>query len=272
MTRREFLTAVLGAPVALAACRSRRPPPTPPGRLLGTSPALGHRLIRAPAPPSSRPPERVGVCIVGGGIAGLSAAWRLRRGGFDDLLVLEAEPQPGGTSASGGDEATMFPWGAHYICVPTAPNPALLELLGELGVVEGVDPRGEPRFAEEVLCRAPQERLFLHGAWWEGLYPTALATAGDLAQLKAFHARMGEWAGRRDGQGRRAFALPLARASRDPEILALDRLSMAQYLDQQGFTSPTDLSYRLELQEKGGEPYAIFADVDFSRLDRVGER
>lgn len=35
---------------------------------------------------------------------------------------------------------------------------------------------------------------------------------------------------------------------------------------------PTYLSYSLELQEKGEEPYVIFTDVAFARLDRLGER
>jgi hypothetical protein len=35
---------------------------------------------------------------------------------------------------------------------------------------------------------------------------------------------------------------------------------------------PTYLSYSLELQETGEEPYAIFKDVAFAQLDRLGER
>ena len=235
MTRREFLLAVLGAPAALAACRDR-PRARFGGRLLGQSDKLGHRLLRREALPAAEP-ERVGVCIVGAGIAGLSAAWRLLRAGFDDFVLLEAEPHPGGTSASGACEATRFPWAAHYICAPTSQERALVELLNEMGVVEGTFPDGEPRFAEEVLCRAPQERLFFQGAWWEGLYPAAGASNDDLKQLKAFNAEMDLWSARRDGQGRRAFALPIARGSDDPEFTALDGLSMATFLDQRGYGS-----------------------------------
>ena len=41
------------------------------------------------------------VVIVGGGMAGLSAAWRLDKRGFHDFVVLEMEPQAGGNSRSG---------------------------------------------------------------------------------------------------------------------------------------------------------------------------
>jgi phytoene dehydrogenase-like protein len=236
MTRREFLLAVLGAPVALAACRSRTRARFG-GRLLGQSDKLGHRLIRREKLPATEP-ERVGVCIVGGGIAGLSAAWRLLRAGFDDFVVLEAEPQPGGTSASGKSPATNFPWAAHYVCAPTREERALMALLSEMGVVEGVDADGEPRFAEEVLCRAPQERLFFQGAWWEGLYPGAGASREDLRQLKVFNAEMDAWSARKDERGRRAFALPVARGSDAPAFTSLDQISMATFLDQRGLSSP----------------------------------
>src|SRR5262249_48635270 len=45
------------------------------------------------------------------------------------------------------------------------------------------------------------------------------------------------WVGWRDGKGRRAFTLPAAACSDDPEVTALDRQSMAEWLDRRGFTS-----------------------------------
>ena len=38
---------------------------------------------------------------VGGGIAGLSAAWRFLKAGFRDFVLLELESDPGGTARSG---------------------------------------------------------------------------------------------------------------------------------------------------------------------------
>src|SRR6185369_10005123 len=86
-TRREVLATMLGLPAALAACRSGQPPPPlPAGEIVGASDLIGHRIrdgLRVS--PSADQWERVGVVIVGGGIAGLSAAWQLLRAGFEDF-------------------------------------------------------------------------------------------------------------------------------------------------------------------------------------------
>ena len=56
--------------------------------------------------------------IVGGGMAGLSAAWRLDKRGFHDFVLLEMERQAGGNSRWGENEISKFPWAAHYVPVP----------------------------------------------------------------------------------------------------------------------------------------------------------
>ncbi len=236
MTRRELLTAFLGAPAALAACRSSAPAVPVPGRLLGQSVELGHRLRDGfrPEPPAW---VKAGVVIVGAGAAGLSAAWKLARAGFTDFVVLELEDHPGGTSASGHNEVSAFPWGAHYVPAPPRESRALVELLREMSVVEGEDAAGRPVIGEEFLCRAPQERLFFAGRWQEGLYPRYGESREDARQHAAFDAEVARWVGTRDGAGRRAFAVPSALAADLPELDALDRISMAEWLRQRGLGS-----------------------------------
>jgi hypothetical protein len=117
-------------------------------------------------------------------------------------------------------------------------NRLLSSLLDEMGILEGRNPDGEPVVAEQFLVRDPQERVFYKGRWYDGLYLHAGATAEDRAQLKAFQAEINRWVGWRDGRGRRAFALPVATGSDDAEVTALDRLTMAEWLDRHGFTSP----------------------------------
>ncbi len=107
-----------------------------------------------------------------------------------------------------------------------------------MDVVEGEDATGEPIFGEHVLCRDPHERIFFRGHWYDGLYLHAGASADDLAQRKAFFREVDHWVGWRDGRGRRAFALPMSTGSDDAEAAALDRLSMAEWLDRREFTSP----------------------------------
>jgi len=236
LSRRELLTACLGAGAALAGCR-RAPSIRFEGELLGQSAAAGHRLREGFRPPPVRR-ERAAVAILGAGVAGLSAAWRLERRGLRDFTVLELEAEAGGTSRSGHNGVTAFPWGAHYVPAPLEAEGDLAELLREMGVVEGVDDAGRPRVGEQFLCRAPQERLFFAGAWAEGLYPRFAASAEDLRQLRAFEAEMDGLVGARDDRGRRAFVLPTAGSGRIPELDALDGLSMAEYLDRRGLNSP----------------------------------
>lgn len=226
LTRREILTAFLGAPFAALACRERVPP-LPPGQLAGASHEVGHRLRGAI---SHRPSEweTHDVVIVGAGIAGLAAAWRLKREGIKDIVLLELEPAVGGTSRA----AASYPWGAHYIVAPSEADRVTTQLLEEMGVLE----KGAP--AEQFLVRDPEERLFYRGRWYEGLYLHAGASHEDLRQLRAFEAEIARWSAWRDAQGRRAFEIPMALSSDDPEVTALDAMSMAQWMDARGFTSP----------------------------------
>jgi protoporphyrinogen oxidase len=237
MHRRELLTLFLGAPAALAACRGKPPEPRFAGRLLGQSHEVGHRLRDGFRPEPERF-ERASVVIVGAGAAGLSAAWKLARSGFRDFVVLELEDHPGGTSASGKNDVSAFPWGAHYVPVPPRESRALIELLREMGTVEGEDDAGRPIIAEEQLCRAPQERLFYAGTWHEGLYPRYGETREEARQLRAFEAEIARWVAFKDDRGRRAFAVPTALAADHPDLDALDRQSIAQWLAERRLTSP----------------------------------
>src|ERR1700694_4895848 len=116
-------------------------------------------------------------------------------------------------------------------------NTALVGLMNEMGILEGNDQNGEPVVAEQFICRDPQERVFYRGRWYEGLYLHAGESAEDQAQLKAFHAEIDRWVAWRDGKGRRAFAIPTAHGSDDAEVTALDKTTMADWLEKRGFTS-----------------------------------
>ncbi len=243
ITRRELLAGFLGVPWLIASgCRSGKAvAELPPGELVGASAELGHRIRDRTGETIEVPADRWRqhrVVVVGAGVGGLSAARRLVMAGIDDVLVLELEPAAGGTARSGRSSVTAFPWGAHYVPAPLRENRALVALLKELGAVEGVDAHGDPVIAEQFLCRDPQERIFYKGRWYEGLYLEAGATAEDRRQLERFESAVDRWVAWRDGRQRPAFAIPMALASDDPAVTELDRLSMAEWLDRNGFTSP----------------------------------
>lgn len=217
MIRRTFLSAAL---VGIPAKGGRNIT----GSFVLDAYPLGHRLRDRAAFPSPLRVERRPLVIVGGGMAGLSAAWRLRKRGFRDFVVLEMEPQAGGNSRWGENEVSRYPWAAHYVPVPNRESTLVRELFADLGLV---DAAGE--FAERHLCHSPQERLHIHGRWQEGLEPEVAATRQDHEQYRRFNDLIVEH------RATKQFTIPMAVGAKPSP---LDRLTMNQWLDQHRLTSP----------------------------------
>ena len=234
--RRDFLRTVGAA--ALAGCAPSGKPALPPGELLGMSQALGHRLHNGGFPAWSET-RKTGVLIVGAGISGLSAAWTLARAGVDDFLLLDMESEAGGNSRAGQSPLVAYPWGAHYLPFPTRESTAVRELLAELGVLQGDPAAATPSYEERYLCATPQERIYRNGLWEEGLLPHRGIAAAEREMQHRFHERMEELKQARGRDGRRVFAIPMELSSRDPEWLALDRISFSQWLNDNGYTAPS---------------------------------
>lgn len=238
ISRRDLIQALLGSSaLMLPGCRQHPLPDE--GELLAPNFKLGHRLRDSQWQAAIEAPQwqSVPVVIVGAGIAGLAAGYRLLKSGMRDFVILELERETGGTSRSGQTGKFLYPWGAHYITTPMAENVDLIELLCEMQIVEQVDPAGQPVVAEQYLCREPEERLFQNGRWIDGLYPADGATEEDQRQMQQFHETIRELSQRRDAEGRRGFAIPLASSSRDAQFTDLDQISMAQWLTQHGWDS-----------------------------------
>ena len=239
MRRRDFLASLAAAGLSsLAGCRAPAAPGLPPGGWSGPSFDLGH-LLREPGklPPPSET-LKIPVAIVGGGIGGLSAAWKLAKSGFRDFQLFELETAPGGNSRAGRNAVSEYPLAAHYLPLPPPEARAVRELLAELGVLEG-DPRAlRPRYDERYLCATPQERLYRNGWWQDGLLPQHGVSQAEQAQYRRFYALMETFKQRRDG-GRRAFSLPMAGSSQARDLQALDRVTMRDWLLAQGLDSPS---------------------------------
>jgi hypothetical protein len=225
--------AVAGGGLAVAL---EREAPLPPGALGGADLARGHRLRDGGFPAPSRFDE-VDLLIAGGGVAGLSAGWRLQDAGFTRFRLLELEDQVGGNARSGRNAISAYPLGAHYLPVPNREAKAVRHLLRQLGVITG-DQGGVPVYDPEQLCADLQERLFWQGRWQEGLVPRTGLSAQDRIDLAAFERVMAEYSKRVDSEGRPAFAVPMAYSARDPDLVALDRIDFATWLDRQGWHSP----------------------------------
>jgi glycine/D-amino acid oxidase-like deaminating enzyme len=196
------------------------------GQFVNDSFPTGHRLRDHSHFATPSRTEEFPIVIVGGGMAGLSAAWRLKKRGFHDFVLLEMEAQPGGNSRWGENEITAYPWAAHYVPVPDTRATLVRELFEELGVFK------DGKWDERRLCFAPQERLFLHGRWQEGIEPETEATSRDREDYIRFRDMMAHF--RASGE----FTIPMERgAEKGARPSPLDRLSMQDWLGQNRFTS-----------------------------------
>jgi phytoene dehydrogenase-like protein len=239
LSRRELLAGLIGTSAGLlAGCESRGSALPPAGEILSPNYSVGHRIRDGfrPQPASDRWQE-TDVVVIGGGISGLAAAWRLRNSGLNRFVILELETSPGGTSRSGHSSLTAYPWGAHYVPVPMPEDRPLIAILREMKIIDRLEADGTPVVGEQYLCRDPGERVFVDGTWYEGLYPSAGATSRDLDELREFRAEIARWVAWRDGKGRRAFAIPIATGSDDPEVTVLDSISMSEWIRRHGWSS-----------------------------------
>jgi hypothetical protein len=223
VSRREFVaTAASLAAAALVGCAPKTDRRIE-GGFADDGGARGHGLRDRARLPAPRRTVRVPVVIVGGGIAGLSAAWRLAGRGFEDFVVLEMEDQAGGNARWGENEVSAYPWAAHYVPLPGRETVLVRELFADLGVFR------DGAWDETALVFAPKERLFRWGEWREGLREPLADTPAERDELRRFDLRMAEL--RAMGE----FTLPMALGAKPSP---LDGVSMARWLEAEGFRSP----------------------------------
>jgi hypothetical protein len=206
-------------------------------RLSGTNHILGHRLRIKDFPKPARQIQ-IPYLIIGGGISGLSAARQFSKRGIDNFLVVELESYLGGNSANGENKYSKFPLGAHYLPLPNLADAELVRFLEEEKIIIGRDGNGLPVFDEAQLVFSPQERLFFRNGWQEGLVPKAHYT-----EFQPFFDQMEIFRKAKGSDGKFLFDIPLVKSSTDAEFKALDKLSMAQWMEQRGFTAPLLLEY-----------------------------
>jgi hypothetical protein len=221
-----------------------------PCRLLGPSRALGH-ILRDPAalararatPISDQTILYKKVVIIGGGMAGLSAAWWLKKNHFDDFVLLELEKEVGGNAACGKNEWGSYPWGAHYVPIPNPESAYVRQLFEELKIIQGYSQAGEPIYDDLMLCHEPQERLYKDGSFHEGLVPKRGLQAAEAADIARFFAMMVAFRQAKGKDGKAAFAIPLDLSSSEERFRDLDKMTMSKWLADNGFKTGPLLWY-----------------------------
>lgn len=184
---------------------------------------MGHRIRDHAQFPAPKQELRVPLVIVGGGCAGLCAAYRLLTHGFRDFVLLEMEDAAGGNARHGENEVSSYPWAAHYLPVPGPHATWVREMCEEFGLLR------DGRWDEMHLCHSPQERLFLHGRWQESIEPDIGSNKRDHEQFQRFQRLIAE--AKASGQ----YTIPMERGA--PANAALDRISFLQWMREQKFDS-----------------------------------
>jgi glycine/D-amino acid oxidase-like deaminating enzyme len=221
LTRRQFAGPFL---VGLTAKGDRRID----GQFVNDGFPLGHKIRDHAAFASPKQTRKIPLVIVGGGCAGLSAAWRLQKKGFRDFVLLEMEPQAGGNARWGENEVSRYPWAAHYLPVPNKESALVRELCEELGLLE------DGKWNERYLCFSEQERLYMNHRWQNGIEPEVGATPRDREQYQRFADRMREF--RATGQ----FTKPIDIGAKPSP---LDAMTFADWMKQERFDSELLLWY-----------------------------
>ena len=236
MRRRTFLTSTAAA-AALGAAGYFKLEHLPvtvnyPGR------EAGHRLRAGLPPRTAANAGRFDVIVVGSGLAGLTAAWKLTKLGVRNIAMVEG-PELHGNAASTNDFGISYPTGAHYLPLPSMESMHMREMLSDLEIILA-DPYGErPTYDERFILHAPGDRVLYRGVWEDGYLPVEQINASERDEHARFFSMIDSFSTARGADGRRGFTVPLELASADAEFTDLDRLTFAAWLDQNNFHSET---------------------------------
>ena len=205
-------------------------------KLTGTNHILGHRL-RFPDFPKPNDEFHIPYLILGGGIAGLSAAYQLKNNGISDYLLIEMEDKLGGNSKSSENKHSKYPLGAHYLPIPNASNKELYTFLERAKIVTGWTADQTPIFDEEQLSFTPQSRLFIHNYWQSGVIPEYGLEEDDLKQTQQFFSQMQYFSNLKGLDNKFVFDIPTLFASEAHDFWDLDQISMAEWMKKEGYSS-----------------------------------
>jgi len=237
--RRAFLklSGLLAALPYLGSCNGPAAATGFKTRIVGANSKTGH-LLRTNVFPEPTRTEHLDIAIIGAGISGLSAARWLQKNGCTDFRIFELDTAAGGNAKGGENAISKYPFAAHYLPVANESFTELTEFLREHDIITGFDAAGIPSYNEYYLCFEPQERLFYRGLWQEGLPPKSGLTEEETKELLRFIKLTEDLKAKKGKDGLPAFTIPLELSSADEELMALDKLTMSEYLEREHYHTP----------------------------------
>jgi hypothetical protein len=235
MDRRRFLL-VSAASATLAGCSKLTFLEQPPA-IQYPGMQDGHWLRDGQPLPAPNGELVTDVAILGSGMAGLTAAWKLSKEGYQRFVVLSG-PEFGGNAAGGRFGELAFPRGAHYVPLPSKDSVHVREILADLGLLTGDPLATRPYFDETALVHSPEARVYYNGKWQEGTLPNQGVSTQDLAEQNRFAKTVEALKQTVGADGKRVFCIPIELSSTDPQWRALDASTFKEWLDRERYTSP----------------------------------
>jgi protoporphyrinogen oxidase len=174
--------------------------------------------------------------IVGGGIAGLSAAHELRK---EDFLLCELSDYLGGSSSANGHQDQYFSQGAHYdLAYPKYYGADLLKTLFDLDVIDYDHKKEQWTFVDKQFLIRPDKES---QSFYKGIFRADVLPDGKMKE--AFGALLRPFIGK----------MPMPTQSIETEFHYLNDLTFKAFLEQ-----------HLELDE------AFMEAIDYAMLDDWG--
>jgi len=254
------------------------------GRLIEESYGVAHSLRDGTLSiPELRPEGRLHDAIVlGGGISGLMAAWDLKRGGLEDVVLYDKEDYVGGNARKAHANGTDYSCATWSVARPR--DPFLTGVLKDLDVIEGFAADGTPRIRSEFVGTGPDFNVLIDGRYYlqpsgpdtdlEAIGARLPLSARDRRDLVALFNDFGYWETHRGSDGRPAFAMPVEEGSRDASVLELDRITMRDYAVRKGWGPATiEVIDEWSTSTIGGtvSEVSAYAFLSFNSLGQGGE-
>lgn len=238
MNRRTFikLSGLTLSATYLNACNPFSEKPKYNTRIAGANSKTGH-LLRENRFPLPTHTEELNTLIVGGGIAGLSAARWLKKNNFSDFKLFELDTAIGGNSKGGKNAISNYPFAAHYLPIPNEKYKELIEFLHEHEIITGFDDKGLPIYNEYYICFEPHERFWFRGKWQDALPPKIGLSKEEEEELIRFLKTTETYKQALGNDNLPAFTIPLELSSKDELFMQLDNITIADYLKRENYKS-----------------------------------
>lgn len=181
--------------------------------------AVGHLAFESVAFPITKKLQTE-YLIVGGGIAGMSAAYRLRD---KDFLLYELSNSLGGSSSAGSHGNTPLCHGAHYdLSYPSNYGKKALKMLEELDIVQYDSFSDSWKFNDKqyLIPKNKESQTFAHGSFRKDVLPDNSERTTFLELMKTYVGKM-----------------PMPTSSIDESLRSLNDISFLDWLRQKNAVS-----------------------------------